>query len=64
MIAIALFVTSGIVFTLASLHREQEVPEDGARRPDHRTAFLRLQALWAAIGAITVSVVHMVTFVS
>jgi hypothetical protein len=64
MSAIALFVASGVLFALASFHREQEVPGDGARRPDHTTAFLRLQALCAAIGAITVSVVHMITFVS
>ena len=64
MIAIALFVTSGLLFVLADYRREQEIPEDGARRADHTTAFLRLQALCAAIGAVTVSVVHMITFVS
>ena len=64
MIAIALFVTSGVLLALAGYRREQGIPEDGARRPDHTTAFLRLHALCAAIGAITVSVVHMITVVS
>ncbi|BBY65364.1 hypothetical protein [Mycolicibacterium helvum] len=64
MIAIALFVTSGVLFLLAAYRREQGIPEAGARRPDHTTAFLRLQALCAAVGAIAVSVVHMITVVS
>jgi len=64
MIAIALFVVSGVLFVLASHSRERAVPEDGARRPDHTTAFLMLQARCAAAGAIAVSVLHMVTFVS
>lgn len=64
MIAIALFATSGLLFLLAGYRRERGIPEGGSRRPDHTTAFLRLQALCAAVGAVTVSVVHMVTFVS
>ena len=64
MIATALFVASGFLFALASYRRERAVPQQGTRRPDHTTGFLMVQALCAATGAITVAVVHMITFVS
>ncbi|MBB3602484.1 hypothetical protein FHT40_002117 [Mycolicibacterium sp. BK556] len=64
MIEIALFLLSGVLLVLTSYRREQAVSPDGTRRPDRTTAVLMLQALCAAVGAIVVATVDMVTFVS
>jgi heme/copper-type cytochrome/quinol oxidase subunit 2 len=64
MIAIALFVLSALLFGLTSYRREHTVSPDGTRRPDRTTAILMLQAVCAAIAAIVVATVDMVTTVS
>lgn len=64
MIAIALFVLSAVLFVMASLRRERAVSPEGVRRPDRTTAVVMLQAVCAAVGAIVVATVYMVTFVS
>jgi len=64
MIEIALFVLSGVLFMLAGFRRERAVPAQGTPRPDRTTAVLMLQAVCAAVAAIAVATVDMVTFVS
>jgi hypothetical protein len=64
MVAIALFVLSGVLFGLNSFRRERAVPQDGTSRADRTTTVLMLQAVCAAIGAIAVATVDMVTSVS
>ncbi|WP_319431201.1 hypothetical protein [Mycobacterium sp. RTGN5] len=64
MVAIALFVLSGVLFGLTSFRRERAVPPDGTSRPDRTTEILMLQAVCAAIAAIVVATVDMVTTVS
>jgi hypothetical protein len=64
MVAIALFVLSGVLFLLTGYRRERAVPQDGTLRPDRTSAVLMLQAVCAAIAAIAVATVDMVTSVS
>jgi|EndMetStandDraft_8_1072994.scaffolds.fasta_scaffold137210_2 hypothetical protein len=64
MIAIALFIVSGILLLLTSWRREHAVSPEGTPRPDRTTAVLMLQAVCVAIAAIVVATVDMITFVS
>jgi predicted PurR-regulated permease PerM len=64
MIEITLFVGAASMYIFANYWRERTMSRRGASRPRGLSTLLMFNAICLAIGAVVLSVVHMITFIS
>jgi uncharacterized membrane protein YidH (DUF202 family) len=64
MMEITLFVGAAFMYIFANYWRERTTSRRGASRPHGLSTLLMFNAVCLVIGAVALSVVHMITFIS